>query len=82
MLEDVPDEFLLLGIYPAHLGLDATTLVLVAAFVALVVSAGVGIASTVVWRRGRGVCVSNTRFLCGCRIRIRIWSMGLKRENG
>jgi hypothetical protein len=60
MFEDVPGEFLVLGIYPATLGLDATTLVAVAAYVALVVSFGIVIASAVIWRRGgKGFTVRN-----------------------
>lgn len=62
MFEDIPSPFLLLGIYPANLGLDASTLVLVAAHLELVVSFGVGIASAVVWRRAKPIRV-RTRLL-------------------
>lgn len=57
MLEDIPSPLLLLGIYPAKVGLNASTLVLVAAHLALVVSFGIAIASAVVWRRDEAIKV-------------------------
>ncbi|KAH7408478.1 hypothetical protein DE146DRAFT_375831 [Phaeosphaeria sp. MPI-PUGE-AT-0046c] len=56
--DDIPDEYLALGTYPYHLGLDATTLVFVASSIAMVVSFGIGISSAVVLRRRRSIRLS------------------------